>query len=324
MKAAKPTVILGLVLMLFGLHRGYLHAGVVNRIVATVNGDIITLHELNASIKKFTGAELSDLQVSGTGKFNELRRAVLNTMINDKIAQQQIAKLEIKVSEKDIEESIEQVKRENNLTQEELLEGLKAEGITLEEYKKRIKGEIERFQLVNREVKSKIVVTEQEVKTHYQEHRKAYSQAHEVRLGRIFLSVGDMGDREQRVRARDLGAEIVQRVREGEDFSELAKRHSQGPSAADGGDLGWLALANLQQELRERIGKLSAGECTDLMPAPSGFQIIKVVDVKRAGIKPLEEVRDSIYSKLYKEKVEKRYVAWIEELRGKSFIKVIF
>jgi peptidyl-prolyl cis-trans isomerase SurA len=324
MKAAKPTVILGLVLTLFGLHRGYLHAGVVNRIVATVNGDIITLHELNASIKKLTGAEPRGLQVSGTGKFNELRRAVLNTMINDKIAQQQIAKLEIKVSEKDIEESIEQVKRENNLTQEELLEGLKAEGITLEEYKKRIKGEIERFQLVNREVKSKIVVTEQEVKTHYQEHREAYSQAHEVRLGRIFLSVGDMGDREQRVRARDLGAEIVQRVREGEDFSELAKRHSQGPSAADGGDLGWLALANLQQELRERIGKLSAGECTDLMPAPSGFQIIKVVDVKRAGIKSLEEVRDSIYSKLYKEKVEKRYAAWIEELREKSFIKVIF
>lgn len=324
MRAAKPTLILGLLLMLLALPGGYLHAGIVNRVVATVNGDIITLHELNTSIKRLTGVEVRGLRASDERKFYELRRAVLNKMINEKIAEQEIAKLEIKVSEKDIEESIEQVKRENNLTHEELLEGLKAEGITLEEYKKRIKGEIERFRLVNQEVKSKIVVTEQEVRDYYQDHREAYSQAHEVRLSRIFLGVSDMGDREQRVRARDLGAGIVQRVREGEDFSELARRHSQGPSAADGGDLGWVELSNLEHKLRERIGKLSAGECTDLMPAPSGFQIIKVVDVKTGGVKPLEEVRDSIYSKLYKEKVEKRYAAWIEELREKSFIKVIF
>ncbi len=324
MRAAKSTVILALLFLLFPLTVGYLQAEIVNRVVARVNGDIITLHELNTSIKRLTGIQVRDLQISDERKFYELRRAVLNKMINEKIAEQEIAKLEIKVSEKDIEESIEQVKRENNLTQEQLLESLKLEGITLAEYKERIKGEIERFRLVNREVKSKIVVTEQEVKGYYQDHLDAFSQGHEVRLRRIFLRVRDMGDREQCARTRDLGTKILRKVREGEDFSELARSHSQGPCAADGGDLGWVALSNLEKKLGDTIGKLSAGECTDLIPAPSGFQIIKVVDVKRERVRPLEEVRDAIYSKLYKEKVEKRYVAWIKELRTKSFIKVIF
>jgi peptidyl-prolyl cis-trans isomerase SurA len=324
MRAARLIYLLALSVIAFAVPADYLQAEITNRVVATVNSDIITLHELDTSIKRVTGLSPRDLRQRDEERYFELRRAVLNTMINEKIAQQEIARLEIKVTAKDIEESIEQVKRENNLTHEELIQGLKAEGITLEEYKERIKEEIQRYRLVNYEVKSKIVVTEEDVRRCYENHIDAYRTVCEVRLARIFLRVRSQDDAEEIARVRRLGSEILQGLRQGRDFLEMAKKYSQGPAASEGGDLGWVALNNLETRLRNTISKVSPGGYTDLNPAPSGFQIIKVLEEKEGGVKPLEEVRDAIRSKLYKEKVEKRYAAWIEELREKSFIKVIF
>jgi peptidyl-prolyl cis-trans isomerase SurA len=324
MRAAKLIYLLALSAILFAVPAGYLQAELTNRVVATVNSDIITLHELNTSIKRVTGLSPRDLRQRDEEKYFELRRAVLNTMINEKIAQQEIARLEIKVTAKDIEESIEQIKRENNLTHEELIEGLKAEGMTVEEYKERIKEQIQRFRLVNYEVKSKIVVTEGDVRGYYQEHINAYTKVREVRLARILLTIKNPKDPEEIARVRRLGNEILQELRQGSDFFEMAKKYSQGPAASEGGDLGWVVLDNLEARLRNTISKLSPGECTDLDPAPAGFQIIRLLEEKKGGIKSFEEARDAIHSKLYTEKVEKKYAAWIKELREKSFIKVIF
>ena len=324
MREAKPIFLLVLSIIVLAMQTGYLQAEITNRVVVTVNSDIITLHELNTSIKRVAGLSPRDLRQRDVEKYLELRRAVLNKMINEKIAQQEIVRLKIKVTAKDIEESIEQIKRENNLTHEELIEGLKAEGITLEEYKERIKEEIQRFRLVNYEVKSKIVVTEGDVRRYYQNQIDEYTVVYKVRLARIFLRIEKPDDAEEIARVRGLGSEILQGLRQGRDFFEMAKKYSQGPAASEGGDLGWVALDNLETGLRNTISKLSPGEYTDLNPAPSGFQIIGVLEEKKGGVKPLEEVRDAIHSKLYKEKVEKRYAAWIEELREKSFIKVIF
>jgi peptidyl-prolyl cis-trans isomerase SurA len=139
----------------------------------------------------------------------------LNTLINEKIAQQEIARLEIQVTAKDIEQSVEQVKRENNITQEELIQELKAEGIILEEYKERIKEEIQRYRLINYAVKSKIVVTEEDARRYYENHIDAYTMVYEVRLARIFLRIRDPDDAEEIARVRHLGSEILQGLRQG-------------------------------------------------------------------------------------------------------------
>ena len=85
-----------------------------------------------------------------------------------------------------------------------------------------------------------------------------------------------------------------------------------------------IVIGPIDGRLRKKIAELSVGEHTDVNPAPSGFQIIKLVEEKKGGLKPFEEIRDAIYSKLFMEKVEKRYTTWLNELRKKSFIKVTF
>ena len=311
-------------LILFLLGPGYLLAQITNRIIATVNSDIITLHELNTSIKRLTGLSNKDLKQRHKKQFYEIRRAVLDNLINEKIAEQQIIKLGIRLTEKDVEEAIEKIKKENNFTHEELIFNLKHEGVTLKEYKEKIKKEIERFRLVNYEVKSKIVITEEDIKKYYKMHTKEYSEVSKVKLMRIFLKVRNPDDMKEIARVKSLGIEILQRLKQGHDFSELARMHSQGPAGPEGGHLGWIKASQLEPTLREKIAKLSIGEHTDLDLAPSGFQIIKLVEDKKGGVKPLEKIRDAIYSKLFKEKVEKKYATWLNRLRKESFIKVTF
>lgn len=324
MKKTKLIILFTLLLILFALAPGYLLAEITNRIVATVNSDIITLHDLNVSIKRLTGLSAKDLQLKNEKEFYEIRRAILDNLVNEKITEQQIIKLGIKVTAKDVDEAIEKVKRENNFTQEELIYSLKLDGVTLEEYKDKIEKQIERFRLVNYEVKSKIVITEEDIKKYYQTHSKEYTEISKVRLARIFLRVRNPNDKEEIARVKSLGVEILQRIKQGHDFSEMAKTYSQGPAGPEGGNLGWIKASQLEPTLRKKIDKLSVGEHTDLDLAPSGFQIIKLAEEKKGGLKPFEEIRDAIYSKLFKEKVEKRYATWLNKLRKGSFIKITF
>ena len=324
MRTTKSIVFLALSLIVFMLPAGHVCAEITNRVVASVNNDIITLWELNASIKRLTGLTPKDLQQRNEKEFYELRRAVLNEMINERIAQQEIARLQLTVTDEDVQASIERVKEENSLTQEELIASLKAEGTSFEGYKEKVKKDIERIRLVNHEVRSKIVVTDEDIRRYHENNVDEYRQVHEVRLARIFLRVRDPDDAEEIARVRTTGRKILQELSRGGDFFEMARKHSRGPGAPEGADLGWIALNQLETKLREAIAKLSPGEYTDLYPASSGFQIIRVVEEKKGGVSPLEEVRDDIYSKLFKKKVEEKYTAWIKELREKSYIKVIF
>jgi len=324
MRTTKLIILFTLLLIVFTLTPGYLLAEITNRIVATINSDIITLHDLNVSIKRLTGLSAKDLQLKNEKEFYEIRRAILDNLVNEKITEQQIIKLGIKVTAKDVEEAIEKVKRENDFTQEELIYNLKQEGVTLEEYKDKIEKQIERFRLVNYEVKSKIVITEEEIKKYYQTHSKEYTEISKVRLARIFLRVRNPNDKEEIARVKSLGVEILQRIKQGHDFSEMAKTYSQGPAGPEGGNLGWIKASQLEPTLRKKIDKLSVGEHADLDLAPSGFQIIKLAEEKKGGLKSFEEIRDAIYSKLFKEKAEKRYATWLNKLRKESFIKITF
>ncbi len=301
-----------------------LRAEITNRVVATVNSDIITLYELNRSIEQVTGLSASNLRLQDEGRFYQVRRAVLNNLINEKVTEQQIRKLGIKVTERDIDEAIERVKRENRVTQEELLSSLRLEGITLKEYRQRVKEEIERARLVDYEVKSKTMITEADSRNYYQNNSEQFSETHKVKLARILLRTADPADKAELAKTRDLGEEILRKLEGGSDFSDMAKAYSQGPAGPEGGCLGWILFDQLDPSLKKRIAKLSPGEYTELHECLYGIQIVQLVDEIGGGIKPFEEVRDAIYSKLFRGKVEEKYADWLSKLREESFIKVVF
>jgi peptidyl-prolyl cis-trans isomerase SurA len=167
---------------------------ICNRVVAVVNDDVITLYELNEKIKEMTGIEPEDLRSRDEIKFLEARRKVLELLIDGKIAQEKIKELEIEVTPAQVDAAIERIKQDNRWTQEDLLARLRKQGTTYENYHDTIKEELERIRLINFEVKSKIVIREEEVRQYYERHMEQFSSEGEVHLAGIFLMRKDPED----------------------------------------------------------------------------------------------------------------------------------
>lgn len=299
-------------------------AEICNRIVAAVNNEVITLLELNNKIKQLTGIEAATLEKQDKSGYLEARKKVLDLLIDEKISQNKVREIGIEVSPDEVDAAIEGIKARNQMTNEDLIAGLKDQGISYEEYKKNIKKELEQMRLIDFEVKSKIIIREDAIKEYYDEHIDEFRTEEEVRLAIILLVKEDSPYGDEKVSLFQKAEKIVSMLKEGKDFSELAKKFSQGPGAEDGGNLGSFKTSQLDPKLKTVIKGMAVGEISDPIAGPSGIQIIKVLEKQDKGTKTIEEVRNSIYDVLYGKEIQSRFSSWIKDLRQKAFIKIIF
>jgi peptidyl-prolyl cis-trans isomerase SurA len=299
-------------------------AEICNRVVAQVNNDVVTLYELDNKIKELTGYDSGELKMKDKKKYIETRRKVLDLLVDEKIAFEKIREMGIEVTPGEIDEAIERIKESNQLTQEGLIAGLKKEEVSLKSYREEIKRQLERNRLINYEVKSKIIIREEEIKDYYSNNKDKFSIIAEVHLATIFLKQEDPSNQEETVALLRKAEEIVLRLKKGEDFGKMAREFSQGPGAEDGGDLGLFKTARLDPELLKVLKGMSTGDVTRPIIRQAGIQIVKLLEKQDSGVKPFEEVRDAIFEILYKEEIDKRYSSWIKGLREKAYTKIIF
>lgn len=299
-------------------------AEVRNRVVAIVNNELVTLYELNIKIKELTGIEAEQIKAQSEKDFIQTRRDVLDLLINEKIAQDKAKELEISVSDEQVDQAIEKVKQDNQLTQEDLIARMKERGMTLETYKKTIRNELERIQLVNYEVKSKIILREEEIREYYEAHKDEFTSQGKLRLSMILLKQKDSASRAEADAIKKKGQLIMQKIRDGEDFGQLAKKYSQGPGAGEGGDLGLFKESDLNEEMLEAVKNLPAGGVSSQIITPTGIRIMKVTEKDAGGVKSFEQAASAIRTILYRKELERKYTAWIKELRKKAYTKIIF
>jgi len=306
---------------LFGRH---LSAQTFNRVVAIVNEDVITLHELNKKVREMTGLTPDGLSSRDKKTYLETRRKILEILINEKITQAKVQELGIHVTPLQIDAAIERIKAHNQWTHEDLIARLREKGLTYETYRENMKKDLERFRLINSVVQSKIILREEQIKQYYENHKEEFSSEETVHLAGIFLMRKNPKDEDE---IRELSRKmehILARLSKGEDFGELAKKFSQGPGAREQGDLGFFQTAQLEQELRKVIEDMPEGGISAPIVRANGIQTVKLIKRQDAKVKPFKEVRDVIYMMLYKDEVNKNYASWIKELRESSYTKINF
>ena len=299
-------------------------AEILNRVVAQVNDDVITLYELDNRIKELTGYEPDELKLKDKKRYIATRRQVLELLVDEKIAFEKIRELGIEITPGEIDEAIERIKESNQLTQEDLIARLKEQDMNLKSYKEEIKRQLERNKLINYEVKSKIVIREEELKDYYANNKDKFRLIAKVHLATIFLKKEDPSNQEETIALLRKAEDIVFRLKKGEDFGEMAKKFSQGPGAEEGGDLGIFKTSQLDPDLLKVLKDMIPGDVTRPIIRPAGIQIVKLLERQDSIVKPFEEVREAIFEILYKEKVNKRYSSWLKELREKAYTKIIF
>ena len=312
------------VLLLMGFWPGSLFAAeLCNRVVAVVNNDVITLYELNNRVKEMTGSAAEVLMQKNLAAFHDAQRKVLDLLIDEKIAQAKIKELRIQVPDRQVDSFLEKVKQDNQWTQEDLVAGLEKEGLSYQKYREKIRRDIERAQLIEFEVRSKIIIRDEAIQRYYEEHRGTFGVAEKVHLAGIFLIRKNMKSEEEMRELYKKAQDISAKLKAGADFSQMAANYSDGPAANQGGDLGLFTVDHLEAGLKSVVEALPDGGISDPVVRPNGIQIIKVIKKQTGKIRSLEEMKDAIYGILYQDEVNRRYQVWITELRNSAYIRII-
>ena len=296
---------------------------VVDRIVAIVNDDVITLSELNNTFEPY----MKRIEANLTGKDKEKvvaegRTAILNRMIDNKLIEQEAKKSGIVIKDDEAMGVIREMLKSRKMQMPDLLQALDKDGMTFDAYKQDLKEQLQRQQLVRREIRSKLVVTDDEIGEYYRQHRDEYEGKEALRIKQILLPVPPGTDPAIRERARELAESILKRIKNGEPFEELATQFSQGPATAAGGDIGFVEKGHMLPEVEKVALGLEIGGVSPVIDSPQGFYIIQVIDKRGAGLKPVTEVRQEIQNKLEEEKAAKKFDQWVIDLRNKSLVDI--
>jgi len=299
-------------------------AFVVDRIVAVVNNDIITQVDLNKAVlpymKKIDAASYTEEKKKAI--VYKLKQDMLNRMIERKLADQEAKRLHLSVSDQQVDKAIENFKKSQLMTQEDLEKALAQDGLTFKEYRENMRQEILRPKLINFRVKSKVIVTDEDIKEYYEKNTSEFAGTRKYHLYNILIKE-DTFSVTGKNKKLELIESIKTRIDKGEDFKVLAKQYSEAQNASQGGDLGFFDLETFSQQLQEAISKLKKGEHTKVINTSQGYQLFFIEEIQEVGGKTLEQASEEISKKLYNEIAEKKFRSWIESLQDKAHIKIL-
>ena len=302
-----------------------LSAEVVDRIVAVVNDDIISLAELNKAVSPFE--EQIRLKMYASDLENEqiynIRMEVLNNLIDEKLADQEIRNSGIFVDEREIDNAIEQVKAMNYYSDEDLRKALAASNVSMGEYRDEIKRQILRNKLVNIKIKSKIIITESDIENYYENNPDKYASKKKYMLRNIMMTYPIAVDIQSKQTVYSRMEDVYKQLNEGALFTEIAKKDSEAMNASDGGRLGLFSIDELTENIAEAIKELKPGEISSITETDQGYQIFLVEKIEETGGRTLSEVTDEIRQSLYEESVNEKFQSWIEHLREDAHIQII-
>lgn len=298
-------------------------AKVVNAIAAIVNDEIITLQD----IYRETEPLLRETEKNGKLGQEErikIRLTILDRMVEKTLIDQKVKELGIKVGDDEIRQAIEDVRKQNNLPdQAALTAALAQQGIGFDQYRAQLQEQLEKLKLVSQEVRSKIQVGEQEMREFYDTNLARFSEEETFRARHIFFRLNEKASADEIKKRMSTVLMVLAEAKNGQDFAELAKKHSEDPAAkSDGGNLGQFKKGDMLPELESAITAMKPGEVSELVHTPAGLHIIKLEERSKGKLKPFESVRAEIEDLLYKKKSEERFAAWAKELRNKASIEV--
>src|SRR3954452_539690 len=297
-------------------------ARVVERVVAVVNDEIILETEVEQmAASQYRGPDPDTAE--GKKQWDEVKRKALDAMIDSKLVQQQASELKLSVTAEEGDRAVEQVKTQNKLDDATFRSALEQQGFTMEGYRKTLKKQILELKVVNTAVRSRVTVSDDEVKTYYKQNEKLVAGDRQSHLRQILVAVPDKASDSDVAAKKRVAAKVVELVRGGTNFGELAKQYSDDEGTkTSGGDLGWVGKGVLVDALDEAMAAMEPGDVRGPIRTERGWVVLQLVERKSGDLKPYEEIKEQLRKQLYDQQVEKAQQSWLRELRKKSHVDV--
>jgi parvulin-like peptidyl-prolyl isomerase len=316
MKHSRVIILLPAILLWAGL------AGseTIERIVAKVNGKIITKTELDDEVQAMLDRMGPPADGSDRAQIvEEMKRQVLKNMIDNILILQVAEDRGLRVPSRFFDDWKADVMKKMNIeTEEDFVRQVEAQGATVDQVKKRFEEGLLIQEVRRTEVDSKVSVSEPEIEDRYRQNIKDYTQPAKVRLREIVVRFDESNEIEKGEKARRL----LQDIRQGADFAEVARMHSESASREAGGDLGFFEQGELTDVLAQAAFSLDPGEVSDVLRLDSAFYILRVEEKTEAVTKTLEEVHSEVADAVFEEKMSGQMDRYIQQLRDQAIIEV--
>ena len=294
-------------------------AVMLDRVVAVVNKEVITWSELYKMMEYEASDQVKAMNEQGRVKiFKDNESVFLDRLIDMRLEVQEAAKIGLEVSSEEVKEAIEDIKKKYSLTDKALEESLKKDGLTFEEYKKRLSEQILISQLVNKEIRSKIILSEGDARKYFDANRDKFSDSETFKLRQILLKKPEHDADKKAVEER--ASLIMQRLKAGDDFSALAREYSDDPSGKMGGDLGYIKKSYMAQEFIEVLSHMKVGDFSNPFWTEKGLHIIRLDE--KVPPKTATEMLEIVKNQLAEAEFSERYKSWIKGLREKAHIEI--
>jgi peptidyl-prolyl cis-trans isomerase SurA len=319
-KSVKPiTIALGLGLILMAVPPVW--AKVMDRVVATVNGVIITLSTVQERASILKQQMQTAGEPLGMGE-KEFILKTLDSIIEEKLQLQEAKRAGLDVNEAAVQAALDDILGKNNITMDQMEEMLLLEGRSMKLYKKHIRDQIMTSKVMQFHMGKMGNVSDKQVKKYYFQHQKDFWQSKKPFVRHILFIVEEDALQEVKTSKREQAVQVLAEIQAGEDFIELAKKHSEDVSASSGGEVGWLTKGHLVPEFEEVAFRLKSGEVSDIVESRYGFHIIKVEKVSSGKAESLKNVEERIKQILSFEARQKKYKNWMDGLKKDSMIQV--
>jgi len=289
-------------------------ADVVERVVATVNNQAIFLSDLRGRAVPFLPqvAE-APTETERASRLKELYEELLTFLIDEKLIRQLADGSGIRITDADVDNAIENLRLQNNMTEEQFEEALAAQGLGQAQYRKELKRQLVRLKVMNERVRSRVNVTEEEVRARYEQRARGEGNELRFQVSHLVVPVGERASAIQ-VAAKRQEAQALQASLTPENFNARASR-------LGGGDLGWLSQGDLPAELERAILPLSPGEISEPVRGSKGFHIFFLQDRQVGTDFPsYEEMKQELYREMLDAAMLRQEKIFLDEMRRKAVI----
>lgn len=251
----------------------------IDRIIAIINNDIITASELELRLSE-TKRQLAAQRIEAPTDAL-LRRQVLERVVMERLQLQLANQIGVRINDQDVEQGIQKIASRNQLSVEALYQRVQEQGVDRPSYREQVRNQLMIQQLVEREVYSRISVTDSEIDA-FLENARAQKDI-EYNTSHIFIAIPESASPQQIQTAKARADEVRKQIGAGEDFARVAVTHSQGPDALQGGNVGWKSAGQLPELFVSALEKLRAGEVSEVLRGPNGFHILRLNDRRGGG-----------------------------------------
>ena len=299
------------------------HAELVDRIVATVNNEVVLESDFQTLKNKLKGSSMVDESLVDSGDTDALgkdRKAQLDYLINERILDSEVKRLNLSVTMDRVQMEIKEMGKRNNISADEVLAAVKAQGMSIPDYQEFLKNRIERQNLLEQEIISKIRVTEEDAFSEFlKKNPSSRSAVSEFKIAQILFRV-KKGDSPESVLNKT--QDIHNKISRGEKFETIAEQNSQDPDFAPGGLLGTFKSGEFSKDIEDAIKKIEIGEITPVIRTKQGFHIFKLLDSKSIKDPRFEKEKPAITAQLVERNFKRQLKIWLQSKKDESFLKI--